>query len=271
MRLAFFDGSCLDVLFAALVWCPLVYSSTIFSFIFASRLPRYFNPTFANFWHPLLTTYISATVWFLGYGAMKGKSLLDVLGEYLKTGGLWNFIMFFLEPAIISFAFGLYERRVLLVQNAAAIIGGSFTAAFVGIFLMAGLARAFNPSRTIKLALLPRATAALAIVQAGMIGASTALTTVNCCLTGIAGANFGPKLLDLFGQRDPIARGVATGGAGLALASAALALNDPLSFPFGALSMAITSTFATLLFSIPQVIHLTLSASFAQLPSSSPA
>ena len=109
-------------------------------------------------------------------------------------------------------------------------------AAFAGIFLMAGLARAFNPSRTIKLALLPRATAGLLLTEGEMRrlshssslgdragrddrsvngshycqllpyrcdGSSPALVDV---MPGIAGANFGPKLLDLFGQRDPIGK-----------------------------------------------------------------
>jgi putative effector of murein hydrolase len=48
-----------------------------------------------------------------------------------------NFIMFFLEPAIVSFSFGLYERKQLLKENAAAILSGSLSSAFLGtVFLM---------------------------------------------------------------------------------------------------------------------------------------
>jgi len=133
----------------------------------------------------------------VSYGVLRGMSLCDVLARYTVGGGsptsaAGNLILFFLEPAIISFSFGaarsqprkshprryqelplngglpagLYARRKLLVENALAIMGGAFTAAFFGIFVSAGLCRVFNPPRQLKLALIPRATAALAVVQA---------------------------------------------------------------------------------------------------------
>jgi putative effector of murein hydrolase len=177
-------------------------------------------------------------------------------GEYLQPGGPWsesagNFIMKFLEPAIISFSFGLYSRRQLLKENAAAILAGSFSSAFLGTVTMAILIRIIGVPLSLGLALMPRATAAMAVVQAAMIEASTALTTVHCCFIGLLGANFGPAICDALGLRNPIARGVANGGSGLALASAALASTDPAAFPFGTLTMTLTSTIATILFSMP--------------------
>lgn len=180
----------------------------------------------------------------------------DVLGEYLVPGADWNgaagnLIMFFLEPAIISFSFGLFARKQLLWENAAAILGGAFCAAFAGILTLAGSARLVGVPRALSLALMPRATAALAVVQADMIGASAALTTVHCCLIGVFGANFGGSIMDALGLTSPISRGVAQGGAGLAVGSAALAQNDPSAFPFGTLTMSLASTIATVLFSMP--------------------
>lgn len=236
------------------------FTSTFFSFIFASRLPERLPRSFAEYWHPLLTTFLSSTAMLMGYGVLRGMSLCDVLARYTVGGGsptsaAGNLILFFLEPAIISFSFGLYARRKLLVENALAIMGGAFTAAFFGIFVSAGLCRVFNPPRQLKLALIPRATAALAVVQAAIIGGPIPLTTVNCCFIGIAGANFGPAWMNLMGIANPIARGVATGGSGLALASAALAANDPAAFPFGALAMAVTSTISTILLSFPPYLR----------------
>lgn len=236
---------------------PFYTLSTFFSFIFASKSNSKLPAKIASYWHPLLTTYVASTAILSVHGFFRGLGLKSVLKEYMISGArprdaAGNLIMFFLEPAIINFGFGLYAREKLLRENALAILGGSISATVFGIFGMAALARLFAPSRAIKMACLPRGTAALAVVQAAIIGASTALTTVNCCLVGITGANFGPKILDLFGVKNSIARGVATGGSGLALASAGLATLDPEAFPFGALSMSLTSTFATLLFSIPQ-------------------
>ena len=51
----------------------------------------------------------------------------------------------------------------------------------------------------------------------GCPAASTALTTVHCCFVGLLGANFGTAICDALGLQNPIARGVANGGSGLAL------------------------------------------------------
>ena len=282
-------------------------AATIFSFVFAARLPRLLPPTVAKFWHPLMTTYVAATGIMGLQGMLRGKDFQQVLGEYLVPGATWdraagNFIMYFLEPAIIAFSFGLYRRKQLLFDNALAIFAGSFSSAFTGlhasylsvhlcplraclvapalcmpvpmsprtpvcfthkktphgpgILTMAGISRMFGVTRTLGLALMPRATAALAVVQAGMIGASTALTTVHCCIIGVLGANFATASLDLMGIKNPIARGVASGGSGLALSSAALATTDPAAFPFGTLTMSLTSTIATALFTVPSFQNL---------------
>lgn len=163
-----------------------------------------------------------------------------------------NHVLFWLEPSIITFAFGLYARRQLLFENALPILAGAATSTVVGIFTMALIGRLFQASNQVKLALLPRATAALAVVQAGTIGANAPLTAVNCCYTGIFGANFGIFMLNGLRIVDPIARGVATGGGALALASAALSTLDPAAFPFGGLGMSLTSSMATICFCVPQ-------------------
>jgi len=92
---------------------------------------------------------------------------------------------------------------------------------------------------------------ARAIAQANMIGASTALTTVHCCLIGVLGANFGPPILAALGVTNPISRGVGLGGGGLAIAAASLAGPDPAAFPFAVLSMTLTSTMSTFLYAMP--------------------
>jgi len=78
----------------------------------------------------------------------------------------------------------------------------------VGIIIMTLLARLIGVPRALGMALMPRATAALAVTQARMFGASTALTTVHCCLIGVLGGNFGPLLLDAVGITNPISRGL---------------------------------------------------------------
>ena len=178
--------------------------ATAFAFIFASRLPRFIPPHINKFWHPLITAYLTTTAIFIAQGQVRGKGLIDTLRDYLVPGATWdkaagNLIMFWLEPAIISFGFGLYERRVYLFQNQISILAGAMSSAFFGILTIASIGRVFGVPRVLALALMPRGTAALAVVQAGTISASTALTVVHCCLIGMLGANFGGPLLDFMG------------------------------------------------------------------------
>lgn len=232
--------------------------TTIFSFVFGSRLPRLLPTWVGTIWHPLMTCFVMATASFSVYAAAAGTTLSAVLKSYLIPGGAimsapGNAIMYWLGPAIWSFAFGLYGRRKILFANLIPIIGGTAWAAVSGIFGMAALNRFIAPSAALKLATLPRATAALAVVQAGMIGASTSLVTAVCVLTGMLGANFGKVILNAIGCKSPCARGVATGGSSFSLGAAALAKDDPGAFPFGALAMALMSTWATLLYAVPLV------------------
>jgi len=231
-------------------------SATMFSFVVSSRLPRFLPPDVAKFLHPLIITYFMCTTLFMFQGALRGMGLHSILGEYLVSGSSWNtaagnFIMFFLEPAIISFSFGLFSRKKLLQENFAAIFLGAFSSSFMGILIMSAIVRVLVVPHELGKALMPRATAALAIVQANMIGASTALTTVHCCVIGVLGANFGPNILAALGMNNPISRGVGLGGGGLAVAAASLAGPDPAAFPFAVLSMTLTSTISTFLFTMP--------------------
>jgi len=77
------------------------------------------------------------------------------------------------------------------------------------------MARLLDPVESLKLALLPRGTAALAVVQASCIGAATSLVTAAVVITGMLGANFGQSILNGLGIKSNCARGVATGGAAM--------------------------------------------------------
>jgi len=228
-------------------------TATMFAFIFSSRFPRHMTPTVRKFVHPIIIAYVTGTILLVGQGALRGFRLSEVLAEYLSPSGdgAGNAIMFFLQPAILSFAFGLYARRKLLQANALAILSGSLSSAVVGIVIMASLARLVGVPKELGLSLLPRATTALAVAQARMIGASTALTTLHCCLIGLVSGNFSPILMDFFSITNPISRGLGVGGSGLALGAAAIASSEPGAFPFAVLTMAITSTISTMLYSIP--------------------
>lgn len=65
-------------------------------------------------------------------------------------------------------------------------------------------------------------------------------------------ANFGASILDSFGIKDAVARGLGIGAAAHGLGTAAF-VNEEDAFPFAAISMALTATACTCLVSIPAV------------------
>ncbi len=230
--------------------------ATLYAYVLAARFPRLLTPAAARHCHPLLLSAACTSALLAAFAAVTRQPYFAVLRAYFVPGGpptraAGNFMLFWLEPAIITFAFGLHARRRLLLANALPILGGSLASTVGGILTMALLGRAAGAPRAVRLALLPRATAALAVVQAAILGASTSLTAVNACFTGISCANFGPALLTALGVRDPVARGVAQGGGGWALAAAGMISADPAAFPFAPLAMALTSAMATVLFCVP--------------------
>jgi putative effector of murein hydrolase len=76
------------------------------------------------------------------------------------------------------------------------------------------------------------------------------LTVSIAILTGLIGASFGASILDAFGIKDPVARGLSLGAASHGLGTAAIA-NEKDAFPFAAVSMALTASISTVIVSIP--------------------
>merc|ERR1711862_547989 len=86
----------------------------------------------------------------------------------------------------------------------------------------------------------------------GIIGADASLAVMIVVLTGLFGANFGASILDLFGIKDTVARGLGIGAAAHGLGTAAF-VNEKDSFPFAAIAMALTASACTVLISMPVV------------------
>jgi putative effector of murein hydrolase len=108
------------------------------------------------------------------------------------------------------------------------------------------------------LMVLPRmVTAPLAIPIAGLLGANVGLAATIVAVTGLLGASLGAPLLNMLGVRDPVARGLAVGTSAHGLGTAAMG-DEPASFPFAALGMALVGIFSTLIVSSPQLRALLL-------------
>ena len=240
-----------------------LFAATCTNYVGAARLPAGFNKAV----HPLLTsTVLTWLVLFLS-GKTTGTTttFLDGVRAY-KTGSLaWptagagDLLLFCLGPSVVSFAVSMYSRKQLLMENfcivvAAMVIssvGGLFgTAAFGAMLQLGGTS---SNALLIRLSLLTRnITTSLAIPVTQLLGGDISIAVVVVVLTGIIGAQYGKRLLDLVHIHDPITRGLAVGSAAQGLGVSSM-VDEADAFPFAAMAMALTAVAGTVLVSIPAV------------------
>jgi putative effector of murein hydrolase len=229
-------------------------ATTLASFVFGARLPK----RFTKIVHPLVTcTSLTWTV-AAASAAVTGRTFRSMLKSY-RTGslsptsaGAGDILLFLLGPAVVSLAISMYDRRKLMRENLPEVgtsVGVSTLGGLFGTALAVRLLGIGNPS--LRLSLLSRnITSPLAMAIAGIIGADVSLAVSMVVVTGLLGANFGASILDAFGIKDAVARGLGIGAAAHGLGTAAF-VNEKDAFPFAAIGMALTASAATVTVSIP--------------------
>jgi len=231
--------------------------ATIHNFAFGARQPKKFIKAF----HPLVSCTALSWVWGYFLGAATGGSLTGMLQGYrvggalsVASSGAGDYLTFVLGPAVVSLGVSIYERRVLIKQNFKEVLTATFVSCVGGLFGTAFVVRLLGlASAELRLSMLPRnITSALAVAIAEIIGANKSLAVAIAIVTGLIGANFGATLLDIFGIKDPVVRGLGIGSAAHGLGTAAF-VDEKDAFPFAAISMALTAICGTLLVSVPAV------------------
>ena len=232
--------------------------TTLATFVFGARLPK----SFSKIVHPLVTctslTWLGATILTRLVG--DGSTLSSMLKGY-KAGtlaplasGAGDILLFMLGPAVVALACQMYDRKQLMKENIAEVGTAVVVSSFGGLFGTAAMVRFLgiaNP--TIRLCLLSRnITSPLAMAIASILGADISLAVSMVVITGLIGANFGASILDAFGIKDAVARGLGIGAAAHGLGTAAFA-NEKDAFPFAAISMALTGALTTVLVSLPAI------------------
>ena len=230
--------------------------TTLSSFVFGANLPKSFTKAV----HPLVTctslTWLAAKV--LAY--LTGSTFITILQSY-KVGtlspllaGAGDLLLFLLGPAVVALACQMYGRKKLMRENIPEVGVSTLVSSLGGLYGTAAavrLLRIGNP--TIRLSLLSRnITSPLAMAIASILGGDVSLAVTIVVLTGLFGANFGASILDSFGVKDAVARGLGIGAAAHGLGTAAFS-NEKDSFPFAAIAMALTASACTVLVSVPLI------------------
>lgn len=157
------------------------------------------------------------------------------------------FLKFLLGPAVVSLAVPVYKNRELIVEYSKEIILGVVIGGTTAMLSAYWIAQLLDASGTVLKSIAPKSvTTAIAIGISSKIGGIPALTAVLVITTGLLGNAFAPELLNLFGVRDRIARGLATGISSHGLGTARIIAEDELAGAVSGLGMALNGIFAAL-------------------------
>jgi predicted murein hydrolase (TIGR00659 family) len=146
-------------------------------------------------------------------------SILKIDYETYNRGGA--IITFFLGPATVVLAVPLFKQWELLRSNFIPILSGIAVGSVAGIASIIILGRLLGLDTVIIASMTPKSTTtAIAIEISSAIGGNPSLTAIFVPITGITGFIAGVRIIDAFGIRNPIAKGIAMGTASHAVGTA---------------------------------------------------
>lgn len=149
-------------------------------------------------------------------------SILTLLGvdyqTYNKGGAM---ITFFLGPATVVLAVPLYRQWELLKSNLMPILTGIAVGSIAGVASIIILGRLLDLDAVLIASMVPKSTTTpIAIEISAVLGGNPSLTATFVSITGITGFIAGVRIIDAFGIRNPIAKGIAMGTASHAVGTA---------------------------------------------------
>ena len=184
--------------------------------------------------NPATTPLLLAVIMVIVFLKATNISYRDyyVGGSYLNT---------LIIPSTVALGIPLFQAFKLMRFHARSIIVGVVIGAIVNTTLTALLAKAFGMNFFLAISLFPKSvTTAMAIGITSKMGGMTTITLVVVVATGILTSVIGTVLLDLFGIKDRVAKGVALGGTGHAIGTGAAMQLGQIEGAMAGLSIGVT-------------------------------
>ena len=184
--------------------------------------------------NPATTPLLLAVIMVIVFLKATNISYRDyyVGGSYLNT---------LIIPSTVALGIPLFQAFKLMRFHAPSIIAGVVIGAIVNTTLTALLAKAFGMNFFLAISLFPKSvTTAMAIGITSKMGGMTTITLVVVVATGILTSVIGTVLLDLFGIKDRVAKGVALGGTGHAIGTGAAMQLGQIEGAMAGLSIGVT-------------------------------
>ena len=173
-------------------------------FLFARQLAAWVKS-------PLMNPLIVSIVLIILFLEVSGISY----EEYYIGGSILNMLI---APATVALAIPLYQSVHLLKRHWRSILVGVISGTVINTFLTGCLALIFHYDASLTASLMPKSvTTAIAIEISQKMGGIPTVTIIVVIVTGIFGAVFGPSVLKLCKIDEPVAQGIAMGGAAHAL------------------------------------------------------
>lgn len=168
--------------------------------------------------------------------------------EYKQYAAGAEFINFLLGPATIALALPLYKNRKIIMEKAVAIGSGVTLATLTAILVVYFCGKTFGASEQVLVSLVPKSvTTPIAIEVSKTIGGIPALTTAAVIFTGMLGATFNHRLLQLFGIKNDVAAGLAIGASSHGLGTSVCAAVSPVQLAIGGVAIALTGISTSIL------------------------
>lgn len=168
--------------------------------------------------------------------------------KYEQYEGGARFINFLLGPATIALALPLYRNRAIIMEKAAALLGGVTLATLVSVCAIYFCGKSMGASEQVLLSLLPKSvTTPIAIEVSQTIGGIPPLTTAAVIFTGMFGATINHKVLSLLGIKNDLAAGLSIGASSHAIGTSACASVSPVQLAIGGVAIALTGLATSIL------------------------
>lgn len=138
--------------------------------------------------------------------------LLGIHITYQEYTPAKNVMTFLLGPATVALAVPIYNNRHLMVKYFVPAITGLFFGTFTTISIALLMAKGLHFSKSMFLSIsIKSVTVPVAAAIGKIIGGNQSLIVAFVIVTGMIGAMFGPKLLNLLRVHHPFARGLSIG------------------------------------------------------------
>lgn len=182
----------------------LIITATFFVYTMSRRLQRRTGIVFLN---PILITMFSLIA-FLEITGISYETYYDA-GQYLD---------FWLKPAIVALGLPLYKQLRPLKKQILPILVSQFAGCVVGILSAVWVAQLCGASQEVIVSLAPKSvTTPIAMEVVEPLGGIPSLTAAVVICVGLLGALIGPKTLEIFRVKSPIAQGLSLGTASHAI------------------------------------------------------